>query len=230
LALAQQLVALNAALYPLVGGNDRNPSIQQSWDWLEGHGHQLTSACIAIAASCCICDGSVVRWDDGDAFRLTAAASLIFNCGEAALATQVAACSRMSLAPEPPKVDLLDQCSCAQLTAVSGVLRVLQDQTGAAAAFAASVAGPRALLGWLATLACVLQQVSQWRAGATGGLAGLSALPGADLLLCRVVGAGMQSPCNSGAMPAALGLVTLHSALPAQQTVASQCCRWPAGP
>ena len=97
LALANQLVKLDAALLPLVGGSgsDRTRSIAEgSWRRVEHHCCQITAASIAIAACACICNGSAARWERGDAFRLTAAASLVLNSGEAAVAVLLEACDK----------------------------------------------------------------------------------------------------------------------------------------
>jgi hypothetical protein len=131
---------------------------------VEHHCCQITAASIAIAACACICNGSAARWERGDAFRLTAAACLVLNSGEAAVAVLLEACDKP--VPDDALYGMLDVCSKAQVTMMSSTLAGLGDDA-AAAAFAATTARPAVLLRWLGTATCALELAMQ--AGGTPG-------------------------------------------------------------
>ena len=111
LALAEQLVKLDEALHPLLvggGGRDASTSCPRSQQWHARHTRQIAAASLTATACTRLCDGSALRLDRSDLFRLAAAARLVLRSGEAAAATVADACRRSSPAEGPTFYEMLE--------------------------------------------------------------------------------------------------------------------------
>ena len=166
LALAQQVVELDAALLPLLtaGGTAQPARRQHPPEWLRRIADQIAAG--SIAAMVCMQLEEQLGLDRSDAFRMGTAAGLVLNSGHTVLAALLDALKFHPQLDDPPFRRTLYFCATAQMGAMAAFID-MGVQPQAASALAASVGRPQVLLPWLSTVTEAL--LFTFETGDTGG-------------------------------------------------------------